>query len=94
MIQDFIDLKKIVLFFLAGIFIIANEGFSQVTPEDSTSFEIQNPLNYSPQEYEIQGIQVVGLTTTRPSFVISQTGFKEGSTITIPGQDVDRKSVV
>lgn len=88
MIQDFIDLKKIVLFFLAGIFIIANEGFSQVTPEDSTSFEIQNPLNYSPQEYEIQGIQVVGLTTTRPSFVISQTGFKEGSTITIPGQDV------
>lgn len=88
MIQDFINLKKTVLFLLAVFFLFAEESIAQVCSQDASTFTIENPLQATPQQYEVLGIDVEGLTTTRPSFVKSQMGFQKGSTITIPGEDL------
>lgn len=88
MIQDFINLKKTVLLLLTVFFLFAQKGISQVCSQDASSFTIENPLQATPQQYEVLGIDISGLTATRPAFVKSQMGFDEGSTITIPGDDL------
>ncbi|GAA5522957.1 outer membrane protein assembly factor BamA [Fodinibius salicampi] len=45
-------------------------------------------MNTTPQQYEVLGVEVEGLTTSREEFVIGTSGLEEGSSITIPGQDV------
>ncbi|MDX1585805.1 MAG: outer membrane protein assembly factor BamA [Balneolaceae bacterium] len=56
--------------------------------QDSTSFNIQNPLQVTPQQYEILSVEVTGLTTTREDFVINTSGLEVGTTVTIPGSDI------
>ncbi len=73
---------------LAGIFFIWQPALSQEAGQDSVSFTIENPMSTAPQQYEVLGIEITGLTTTRPEFVVSQLGFQTGSTISIPGQDM------
>lgn len=88
MIQDYIDLKKVFVFIIAGICLLSKQGIAQSCSQESSSFTIDNPLEATQQQYEVLGIDVVGLTATRPPFVISQLGFDKGSTITIPGDDI------
>lgn len=89
MIQDFTNLKQTVLFLFALFLLFTSkEGVAQVCSQDPSSFTIENPLQATPQQYEVLGIDVEGLTATRPAFVVSQLGFDEGSTITIPGDDL------
>lgn len=82
-----INFHKVFIVLLAGLFLITQEAIAQDTTQDTTdTFTIENPMEISPQQYEVLGIDVVGLTTTRPEFVISQLGFRQGETITIPSQ--------
>ena len=84
MFQHFINVKKFLFVLSAVLFCLTLNGLSQ----DSTSFNIQNPLQTTPQQYEILSVEVTGLTTTREDFVISTSGLEVGSTITIPGTDI------
>jgi outer membrane protein insertion porin family len=87
-IQKAPDLIKI-LFFLGTIcFLFPHQGFSQTVSDTTKLPQIQNPLLENPQQYQVLGIKVTGLTKTSPAFVISQLGFKKGSTITVPGTDL------
>lgn len=66
-------------------------GFAVGNAQNTTSgsdFEIANPLQNNPQEYEVLNVEVTGLTTTRESFVKSVSGLEEGVTITHPGEDI------
>lgn len=45
-------------------------------------------MNTSPQQLEILGIEVEGLTTSREEFVIGTSGLEEGMQITIPGETI------
>lgn len=84
MSQHFIDVKKFLFFLSAVVLCFTVQGLSQ----DSTSINIQNPLQVAPQEYEILSVEVTGLTTTSEQFVIGTSGLEVGSTITIPGTDI------
>lgn len=88
MIQDSINLKKTVLLLFAVFFLFSQKGISQVCSQDASSFTIENPLQVTPQQYEVLDIDLRGLTATRPAFVKSQLGFDEGSIITVPGDDL------
>jgi len=82
--QHFIDVKKFLFVLPALLFCLTLNGLSQ----DSTSFNIQNPLQTTPQQYEILSVEVTGLTTTREDFVINTSGLEVGTTVTIPGSDI------
>ena len=56
--------------------------------QDTTAVEIENPLNQTPQEYEIREITVSGLITGRESYLRSSSGLEVGETIQIPGEDI------
>lgn len=84
MFQHFIDVKKFLFVLPALLFCLTLNGLSQ----DSTSFNIQNPLQVTPQQYEILSVEVTGLTTTREDFVINTSGLEVGTTVTIPGSDI------
>ncbi len=86
--QQFIVSRRILFLFLAIILFTTQKAFTQEVNQDSVTFTIENPLETVPQEYEVLGIEVTGLTATRREFVISQLGFRTGSTITIPGTDI------
>ncbi len=89
MVQDGINFSKLFIFLLTGFFCFSQHAVSQDVSTDTTdAFTIENPLEDSPEQYTVAGINVTGLTATRQSFVISQLGFKKGSTITIPGDDI------
>src|SRR5699024_11163248 len=45
-------------------------------------------MNVTPQQFEVLGVEVEGLTTSRKEFVIGTSGLQKGSKITIPGQDI------
>jgi len=81
----FITKKKLFLF-VTGLLIGTSVSIAQDTT--SADFEITNPLETVPQQYEILGVEVTGLTTTNPSFVISTSGLEEGRTITHPGESI------
>ncbi|HLR31241.1 MAG TPA: outer membrane protein assembly factor BamA [Fodinibius sp.] len=80
-------MKKILLtaFLLCFISISA---IAQDTPADRTPIRIENPMNTTPQQYEILGITVEGLTTSREEFVIGTSGLEVGSQVTIPGEQI------
>ncbi len=80
--------RRILFLLLAALLFLSPNAFAQVAEDDSVTFTIENPLQTVPQQYEVLGIEVTGLTTTRRQFVISQLGFQTGSTITVPGPDV------
>ena len=61
---------------------------AQDTSQDSLDFEIQNPLEMVPQQFEVLSLTVTGVNTVRESFIKSTSGLEEGSTISIPGDDI------
>ncbi len=88
MVQKVFYLTRIFIFLFIGLNLFPQRGISQNVKDTTGHFIIQNPLEQSPEQYKVLGIKVTGLTTTRPDFVLSQLGFKKGSTITIPGDDI------
>jgi outer membrane protein insertion porin family len=88
-VQNGINFTKLFIPLLIGFFCFTQQAVSQDLGTDTTdTFTIENPLESSPEQYTVTGIAVTGLTATRKSFVVSQLGFKKGSTITIPGDDI------
>jgi len=47
-------------------------------------------MNALPQQLQILGVEVEGLTTSRKEFVLGTSGLQEGTQITIPGEDLGR----
>ena len=86
MFRNLFNTKKTLLLFFTSLLLSSSSGFAQDTT--SVSFEIQNPLQVTPQQYEVLGVEVSGLTTTRPSFVVATSGLQEGTQITYPGDDI------
>ncbi|WP_372637117.1 outer membrane protein assembly factor BamA, partial [Fodinibius sp.] len=67
---------------------ISFPAVAQDTSPDNTPIQIENPMNATPEQYEILGIEVEGLTTSREEFVISTSGLQVGTQITIPGEAI------
>lgn len=87
MVQNVSNLNRVFILFLAVLLFTFQKTVAQDVSQDTTEmFTIENPLEVTPKEYQVRGIEVNGLTTTRPSFVVSQLGFEEGDTITIPSE--------
>lgn len=62
-------------------------ALAQDSISDSTaSITIENPMNKQPQQLEVRGVEVEGLTTSREEFVIGTSGLQEGTQITVPGE--------
>lgn len=90
MFQESTNVKKL-LFALSFFCFITGSLFAQNISSDSTSsIDIQNPMNTTPQQYEVLGVEVEGLTTSRKEFVVGTSGLQEGTQITIPGEDLAR----
>jgi len=65
--------------------------WAQGISSDSThTIDIENPMNQTPQQYKILGVDVEGLTTSRKEFVVGTSGLQKGNTITIPGDDLSK----
>lgn len=45
-------------------------------------------MNVTPQRFEVLGVEVEGLTTSREEFVIGTSGLQTGSRVQIPGEDI------
>lgn len=88
MFQESIHVKKLLLALFVSCF-LTGTAFGQDIASDSTaSIDIQNPMNVNPQQLEILGIEVEGLTTSRKDFVIGTSGLQVGSQITVPGESI------
>ncbi len=88
MFQQAISVKKI-LIGLCALCFISIPSLAQDTDETS-SINIENPMNRIPQQLEILGVEVEGLTTTRESFVTGTSDLEVGNQITHPGEDIPR----
>jgi len=67
----------------------AGPAVAQDSTADSTaSINIENPMNAMPEQLEILGVEVEGLTTSRKEFVIGTSGLQEGTQITVPGNAI------
>lgn len=86
MFQQAIAVKKIFLG-LCAVCILSIPSLAQDTG-DISPIDIENPMNKVPQQFEILGVEVEGLTTTRESFVITTSGLEVGTQITHPGEDI------
>lgn len=90
MFQESIHVKKILLtlfvFCLFGSPLAAQEAKTDTT----SSINIENPMDAVPEQLEILGIEVEGLTTAREEFVIGTSGLQVGSQISVPGEDLSR----
>ncbi len=88
MFQESTHVKNF-LFALSLFFCITGSLFAQEVSPDST-IDIQNPMTASPQQFEILGVEVEGLTTSREEFVIGTSGLEVGTQVTLPGEDLGR----
>ena len=89
MFQELNSVKKFLLAFTV-LCIATSPVWAQEVSSDSTSINIENPMNQTPQQFKILGVQVEGLTTSRKEFVVGTSGLQEGSQITIPGDDLSK----
>lgn len=87
MFQEPTYVKKFSLFLIVFFLSCGWMNAQDVTP-DTTSIQIENPLNAQPQQFEVLGVEVEGLTTSREEFVVGTSGLEEGTEITIPGEDL------
>ncbi len=69
------------LFLVIGLLSVLSvqTSYSQVTP---------NPTQQTPQELRINSIEVVGLETRSPAFIIATSGLTIGETILVPGEAI------
>lgn len=89
MFQQLTDVKK-VFFGLCALCFFSVPALAQNVSSDTSTINIRNPLNVVPQQYEILGVEVEGLSTTRESFIIGTSGLEVGTQITHPGEDIPR----
>lgn len=82
--ESYISEKIYVL--LALILALGVRGAS--AQQQCSSFEITNPLQTTPRQYTIGNVEVQGISTVQPDFVIEQAGLQAGTTITHPGTDI------
>lgn len=82
-------MKKLLLT-LSVLCLISISVVAQDTSSDSTSINIENPMNATPQRLEVLGVKVEGLTTSREEFVIGTSGLQVGSSVSIPGEDISQ----
>lgn len=76
------------LFALVAICFTGGIVSAQDITSDTASVDIQNPMNIQPQQFQVLGVEVEGLRTSREEFVVGTSGLEEGSQITIPGEDL------
>lgn len=79
--------KKLSLVFFVLLFIGIGSLHTTIAQERA-QFQIEDPTNIFPQEFEIVGISVTGLTTARESFILSSSGLTVDSRIAIPGEQI------
>ena len=79
---------KGIFILLIGVLALTAVGRAQDTSTDTTTFQLTNPLETVPQQYEILGVEVTGAKTVREDFIPSTAGLTVGSKITIPGDDI------
>lgn len=87
MFQESSGTSKIYLL-SAILFVLGAADLQAQVQTCSSTFQITNPLQVSPQQYTVRGVEVEGNTTVGDNFVIDQAGLDVGSTITHPGQDL------
>jgi outer membrane protein insertion porin family len=79
------------LFALSVFCFLAGPLYAQDVTSDSAGYiDIQNPMTATPEQLEILGVEVEGLTTSREEFVIGTSGLEVGTQITLPGEDLGR----
>ncbi|MDZ7682427.1 MAG: hypothetical protein U5J63_12115 [Fodinibius sp.] len=62
---------------------------------DSTaSINIENPMNATPQQLQIMGVEVEGLTTSREQFVIGTSGLQRCTKLLYPVKTSGRQSKI
>lgn len=71
-----------------SIILILFGSFQIANAQDSTRIQIENPEDLAPRQYEIRDVTVTGLVTGRESYLVSSSGLRAGSMITIPGDDI------
>ncbi len=81
-------LKIKFLFFCTALTCIGIQSTKQVQAQDTTRFEILDPTDVIPLEYEIREIVVSGIVTARESFIISSSGLRVGDRVMIPGDNI------
>ncbi len=88
MFQELTYVKKLLLALSVFCF-FAGPAVAQDSTADSTaSINIENPMNAMPEQLEILGVEVEGLTTSRKEFVIGTSGLQVGTQITVPGNAI------
>lgn len=88
MFQETTHVKKLLLALFVYCFLTV-PALAQVGTADSTaSINIENPMNVRPQQLEIMGVEVEGLTTSRKEFVVGTSGLQVGTQITVPGDAI------
>lgn len=80
-------MKKLSLTLLLLCF-ISIPTIAQDTSPDEPPLRLDNPTDATPQQYEILGVEVEGLTTSREDFVIGTSGLQVGTQVTIPGEAI------
>ena len=90
MFQVFTHVKKFLLALSVLCLISGSLAAQDIVSDSTASIDIENPMNARPQQLEILGVEVEGLTTSREQFVVGTSGLQEGTQITIPGEDLGR----
>ncbi|MTI86715.1 MAG: outer membrane protein assembly factor BamA [Balneolaceae bacterium] len=80
----FLPLKRI----LFATLLIIGFGFTPGISAAQDTFEIEDPTDVNPQEYEILSVEVEGNESTRAQFVENASSLQEGSTIVYPGDAI------
>ncbi len=83
-------IKALPFFLLTFFTFISTAVYAQDISGDSLDFEITNPLQETPSQYEVLSLTVEGANTLRKSFIESTSGLEVGSTITVPGDDISQ----
>lgn len=71
-------------FFVLVLFL----SFLSIQSFAQDSFEIEDPTQNPPKEYEIADVEVIGNELTNESFIISASSLRPGSKITYPGEEI------
>ena len=83
-------MKKFLLALSVLCLISGSLAAQDIVSDSTASIDIENPMNAVPQQLQVLGVEVEGLTTSREQFVIGTSGLQEGTQITVPGEDLGR----
>ncbi len=87
MFQELTHVKKL-FFALFVLSFISSPITAQDFSSDTSEVNIENPMNAMPEQLEVLGVEVEGLTTSRKEFIVGTSGLQEGTQITVPGEDL------